>query len=849
MKDIRIFLASRFLEFQTLRNEIQRISDRDEDFMLINLDDGLPSGDSPRDRSIKEISNSDIAIFIFGYTYSENGPRSSRTSVTEQEFETAIRSRNSGMNVKIRAWCLDDESKYSQDALDFLNKAREEIVIGTISSDDWELAANSILSDAQTQVNYSLDGDVVQSFGELIERELARLGINPIPYPPSNSGVIDQMLQSRALAMDALRAGRIDDAIDFFEKAHAQVGFDLVTNISMSILMERTDVPSKIRRAVECLHLLEKNQYYGIDVQNQVETERRIQVLAASMRSRLNRTLSSKIGKNDALKIIEDLEMLRKFDETSRTLLMEIVVHAGIAENYDLALARFRELWHMYPSWALSVLYSNDFQPVSRKIEIAICSEYSHRLQLVGITVPKILNLRELRNFAIRYLSSEIAWLRENFEKTADAAIQISSDKSLSSASRDVLESKESAQRTLSLLDENIKWAEYEGREIVKAAKVLGVEPDSSSLTDELSSIASRSGVTSADLIHGSGVIDMNDLIEGDVVRLARDRFERVITLEARISNLDVKIGEHSDYLNDAAGRIKIPTEKIEHYLNSNLKINKLRRKYGLDLSLNDWLRTARVGIVFVIVVFLVMLINSVSVINDAGGVGDIDGVLTSTILRSLPMFIAIGFAYFIFMKSFNGANPAVMLQRIRMFYLVKQLQNFEEFYLDSVRIEQNFRSQEFLLKSRSEVKDDLNKILSDVASLRKLIHAAIAFQVLNRLNLAMISRSLLENQIDLLTKFNGWLPAEYVKRCLSVSDSFGNSPAIACPAYVPEARAKIGDITRDGEKNLVLKISDDEDWKRLSIFALGLHGRSAFSSVDLDRVTEIESLWFRNQL
>jgi hypothetical protein len=243
------------------------------------------------------------------------------------------------------------------------------------------------------------------------------------------------------------------------------------------------------------------------------------------------------------------------------------------------------------------------------------------------------------------------------------------------------------------------------------------------------------------------------------------------------------------------------------------------------------------------------MLINSVSVINDAGGVGDIDGVLTSTILRSLPMFIAIGFAYFIFMKSFNGANPAVMLQRIRMFYLVKQLQNFEEFYLDSVRIEQNFRSQEFLLKSRSEVKDDLNKILSDVASLRKLIHAAIAFQVLNRLNLAMISRSLLENQIDLLTKFNGWLPAEYVKRCLSVSDSFGNSPAIACPAYVPEARAKIGDITRDGEKNLVLKISDDEDWKRLSIFALGLHGRSAFSSVDLDRVTEIESLWFRNQL
>jgi hypothetical protein len=166
MKDIRIFLASRFLEFQTLRNEIQRISDRDEDSILVNLDDGLPSGDSPRDRSIKEISNSDIAIFIFGYTYSENGPRSSRTSVTEQEFETAIRSRNSGMNVKIRAWCLDDESKYSQDALDFLNKAREEIVIGTISSDDWELAANSILSDAQTQVNYSLDGDVVQSFGE-----------------------------------------------------------------------------------------------------------------------------------------------------------------------------------------------------------------------------------------------------------------------------------------------------------------------------------------------------------------------------------------------------------------------------------------------------------------------------------------------------------------------------------------------------------------------------------------------------------------------------------------------------------------------------------------------------------
>ena len=240
MKDIRIFLASRFVEFQNLRREIQRISERDEDSILINLDDGLPSSDSPRDRSIKEISNSDIAIFIFGYTYSEKGPRSSNTSVTEQEFDTAIRSRKSGMNVKIRAWCLEDESKYSQDALDFLNKAREEIVIGTINSDDWELAADSILSDAQTQVNYSLDGDVVQSFGELIERELARLGVNPIPHPPGNSGVIDQMLESRALAMDALRAGRIDDAIDFFERAHAQVGFDLVTNISMSILMERT---------------------------------------------------------------------------------------------------------------------------------------------------------------------------------------------------------------------------------------------------------------------------------------------------------------------------------------------------------------------------------------------------------------------------------------------------------------------------------------------------------------------------------------------------------------------------------------------------------------------------------
>lgn len=842
MKDIRIFLASRFVEFQNLRTEIQRISERDEDSILINLDDGLPSSDSPRDRSIKEISNSDIAIFIFGYTYSEKGSRDSNTSVTEQEFDTAIRSRNSGMNVKIRAWCLDDESKYSRDALDFLNKAREEIVIGTINSDDWELAANSILSDAQTQVNYSLDGDVVQSFGELIERELARLGVNPIPHPPGNSGVIDQMLESRALAMDALRAGRIDDAIDFFEKAHAQVSFDLVTNISMSILMERTDVPSKIRRAVECLHLLEKNQYYGTDVKNQVETDRRIQVLAASMRTRLNRTLSSKIGKNDAFKIIEDLEVLRQFDETSRPLLVEIVVHAGIAENYDLALERFRELWHMYPSWAFYVLYSNDFQPVSRRIEIAICGEYSHRLQSRGITVPKILNLKELRNFAIRYLSSEIKWLGENFEKAADAAIQIRSDRSLAS----VPESKEAAQTALSLLDENIKWAEHEGQEIVNAAKLLGITSNNSSLTDELLSIASQSGVTSADLIHGSGAIDIKDLIEGDVVHVARERFERVIALEAQISNLNVKISENADYLNDAADRIKIPTEKIEHYLNGSSKVNKLRRKYGPDLSLRDWLISARVGFVFVFLILFSLVANFVSVIKDAFETGAFDEVQDSFLLAITPMLVTIGFAYFIFMRFFKGVSPVVMLQRIRMFYLVKRLKNFQDFYSDSVLIEQNFRSQELLLKRRNEAEYDLNKILSDVVSLRKLIHAAMAFQVSNRLNLARDSRSLLENQIDLLSKFNGWLPVEYAKRCLSVSGFFGNSPAVACPTYVPEARATIGDLTRDSEKNLVLKIREEyKPWYKLSMFALGLHGQSTFSSVDLDRVNGIEQWWW----
>lgn len=843
MKDIRIFLASRFVEFQNLRKEIQRISERDEDSILINLDDGLPSSDSPRDRSIKEISNSDIAIFIFGYTYSEKGPRSSNRSVTEQEFDTAIRSRKSGMNVKIRAWCLDDESKYSQDALDFLNKAREEIVIGTINSDDWELAAESILSDAQTQVNYSLDGDVVQSFGELIERELARLGINPIPHSPGNSGVIDQMLESRGLAMDALRAGRIDAAIDFFERAHAQVEFDLVTNISMSILMERTDVPSKIRRAVECLHLVEKNHYYGTDVQNQVETDRRIQVLAASMRSRLNRTLSSKIGKNDALEIIEDLEVLRQFDETSRPLLVEIVIHAGIAENFDLALERFRELWHMYPSWAFYVLYSSDFQPVSRRIETAICGEYSIRLQSGGITVPKALNLRELRNFAVRYLSSEINWLRENFEKAADAAIQICSDRSLSS----VPESKEAAQTALSLLDENIKSAEHEGQEIVNAAKLLGIKSNNSSLTDELLSISSQSDITSADLIHGSEAIDIRILIEGDVVRLARDRFKRVIALEAQISNLNVEIGELSDYLNDAADRLKIPTEKIEHYLNGNSKVNDLRSRYGPDLSLKDWLRSARVGLVFVFLILVYVVPSFISVVN-AGGVSDFDRKLRlETLFWALAM---VGFAYFIFMKFFNGARPVLLLQRIRMFCLVKRLKNFEDFYSDSVGIEQNFRSQEFLLKRRKKDEDDLNKILSDVVSLRKLILAAMAFQVSNKLNLARISRSLLENQIELLNKCNGWLSMEYVKRCHSVSNFFGNSPAVACPAYVPEARARIGDITRDGEKKLMLKIDEgDKHWNGLDMFALGLHGKSTFSTVDLNRVGGIEKLWKRNQL
>lgn len=406
MRIARIFLSSRFKEFQDLRSRVSTRISQEDDVEIVNLDDGNPDDRSPSQRSVDEIDLSDVVVILLGTTYNDHG-RSVELSVTEREFEHAIARRDSGSNLRIRAWKIPEESSFSDDSRAFLARVMSEIVVGTLP-DDPDEAADLVVSDALATTDLLSGGEGPADAFNYITLELDRLGLRQSQEIAGATDVLAVMMERRSIALDALRAGDTRSALWHLRQAREVVKFDLVTNVIFVLLCKSLMVPSLMREALGVAVRLEFDIPYGVDARTPEEVGR-LNVLAASAMSNLSRQLGLINSAAGAREVYQSLRHVRNLDETSRPLRVELATISAIMGSYgesDFVLGEFRELWHLYPHTALQVLSSPAFRGVRAVVEQKICDELRDRVTRSGSDVPRVANLRRARGQVIRMAES-----------------------------------------------------------------------------------------------------------------------------------------------------------------------------------------------------------------------------------------------------------------------------------------------------------------------------------------------------------------------------------------------------------------------------------------------------------
>ncbi|KRE97561.1 hypothetical protein ASG76_02305 [Nocardioides sp. Soil774] len=171
MAQARIFIASRFEEFRSLRTLLQR-NFVDVGLEVVNLDDGLADERSPGARSLKELAGCDAVVVLLGRTYSETMAPGREVSITEAEWDKAV-------TLGLPVYCFaSDPNDMTPRARQFYERTQHpdlpttgRLVGGEAPIDDVDAITNRILSKF-----YFSNDDADVGHGSGLLRELSFLG-------------------------------------------------------------------------------------------------------------------------------------------------------------------------------------------------------------------------------------------------------------------------------------------------------------------------------------------------------------------------------------------------------------------------------------------------------------------------------------------------------------------------------------------------------------------------------------------------------------------------------------------------------------------------------------------------
>jgi hypothetical protein len=846
----RVFLSSRFAEFSEIRNQIRLYDEDNSDLQLVDLDDGRPDDTSPLDRSIRELRTSDVIVVILGATYRDGIPRSHGFSVTEQEFDAALQMRNDGLNLRIRAWQLPDESTFDQDALAFLAKAKEHVVVGKLPGDA-RLSAEAIMEDARGSAEFLTDDNFAESTANHISRELDRLGMNIGVYPEQGTGPQVQLLQYRNLGLQALETGNLAEALRMFNEARKTIGFDVVTNLASCLLLQRTLIPSNLEEALVIAKDLEKQKLFPLETRDSEHMER-LHALSIALRANLSRLL----GRVTIQKANEDLQHLEnalQFDALSRPLLVEIAIHAAIAGKESLALESTRRLWQTYPNAALALISSPDFLNVRPHVEQTLCRELIQRVHDGGYKVTESTNLRKLRR-SVQHLMFDTYQKMRGVIQDSQWMLTVRANAfggDLASFAKLVLDSQFPEQiSTQSDLESVLRQELSDAVVAIKSLKneVIYGDPETAALN-----ILKDSNWIFDDGLSPTIDLTVNEILDDQISQTAWTKVPSLAQLKRTSAQRSHYQDSQLQEAISALSTVKYPVKNISisHVTSSLDLVRKVlfkQLKYGNDYPVGrKWLfkTLLRDGIVTSAIALLGYWVIRPMLLWIPQGSNDF--------LKYVKF--AIVFSLFAVVWFFSYSTLEKMWCRIAFLFLLLRFQWLRRW--NSSREKSEFRSISTLKSHLERLRNDLvsleqetsviNSTILELESPSHLRECLLTLFIKSRLSSLQSARqaltdikrkSIVINGLDLQSL------RELVAQCRHATLAFSHAPAITYSNYTPLERARVHDLTR----KQMSEFGDPRTRKRMALVVASDDGiylseSGAVFNGHLDQLPNLETL------
>lgn len=372
----KVFLSSRFAEFQELRTIVSKLlSAGDSPLQLVNLDDNMPDHRTVRRRSLAELEESEMVLLILGATYSD-GADTGELSPTHLEYRAAVAAEK---YIWPFATVRPDECADPRQAA-FLAEVFQSHTVAALSVDDSSVDQALVLYEKlrqrAAQVGFVADlGDDVRLGGaeSEVRNDWRALGLEALEsvYLSGAEAVsrprLAEHLEARSRAMRHLRLGNLAVARKHLLSTIESVDDDWLSMFllaRLSVDPGRPPTSASLSFSEQSFVLAREtiDRALPLPGEDSFEIDRATERLLASALLFTNAT--RRAGKLDkarrGLEAARAIAPLRRDVMTEELLLAKLTPQASVdpGKSWKELLLR---LFHAYPYYAIDLLTEPEF--------------------------------------------------------------------------------------------------------------------------------------------------------------------------------------------------------------------------------------------------------------------------------------------------------------------------------------------------------------------------------------------------------------------------------------------------------------------------------------------------------
>jgi hypothetical protein len=606
-RPIKVFISSRFEEFEDLRwnlkSELREWTEPDSDVELVMLDDGRADGADASTRSLREISDSDLAVFILGNTYAEFS--GDDVSITEMEFDHAVERNSQGVALDFRVWAAPPTDNPDPRATTFLNKAQKQKVVGTLAGMNPREQARqlgnelrTVVAEIQTEFERGIGTTFLDVANEMLKHLSLSLLVDTSATRAEENSRRREFIDHRNHVVETIvNKPDLNWMEEQLNEVHSEMPDDLLTTVLLLLICQHRDRPSDRTLALELADDILNLEERPTPTRNlSADAMARRIIELAALRARVERIGRRALDIRDVVDRLDELETIFRTYEIAafnRAVLTERVmwgaIHAALVSGSDADAEPVRkklskqliDLFHVYPDFAASLSVS-----ISIPTEVvAAVSRDVHRQLHHSFSMKDNESLPQLLKRVRRYAD-------KNADDISDSVVNLISRRSeLSSLEIEYADKRSAITRESETKESQSKLDVTEEIELLSRNFSEGV----TEIVDE----AHTKMIDTTSLVSsGWGTVEHVDIVEqrlGEELRRAADSWTRLGLPADRL----VSTGDHDL----AVVRNRLVAIEIEAKKESALlkKSESLLTRFSRSLSKRELVPVATFGLVAIV--------------------------------------------------------------------------------------------------------------------------------------------------------------------------------------------------------------------------------------------------------